>query len=89
MQPPLRSCNPLLEPVTLPDLRLDQDDPSGLDKQNAQVAIALFGYLAEDRAVSGRDLPRHQSEPGAKIPSVGEHCAADDRGAEDLWELGP
>jgi hypothetical protein len=28
MQSPLRSCNPLLEPVTLPDLRLDQDDPS-------------------------------------------------------------
>jgi hypothetical protein len=33
-----------------------------------KVAIALFGYLAEDRAVSSRDLPRHQSEPGAKIP---------------------
>jgi hypothetical protein len=30
----------------------DQDDPGGLDKQNTQVAIALFGYLAEDRAVS-------------------------------------
>src|SRR5215470_20198682 len=66
MQPPLRSCNPLLEPITLPDLRLDQDDPSGLDKQNAQVAIALFGYLTEDRAVSSRDLPRHQSEQAPK-----------------------
>jgi hypothetical protein len=52
MQSPLRSCNPWLEPVTLPDLRLDQDDPDGMAKQNAQVAIALFGYLAEDRAVS-------------------------------------
>jgi hypothetical protein len=52
MQSPLRGCNPLLEPVTLPRLRLDQDHPSGLDKQNAQVAIALFGDLAEDRAAS-------------------------------------
>ena len=41
MQSPLRGCNPLLEPVTLPRLRLDQDDPSRLDKQNAQVAIDL------------------------------------------------
>ena len=56
MKSPLRSRNPLLEPVTLPDLRLDQYDPSRLDKQNAPVAIALFGDLAEDGAVSGRDL---------------------------------
>ena len=45
MQSPLRSCNPLLEPVTLPDLRLDQDDPGGLDKQNAQVAPGQFSVM--------------------------------------------
>jgi hypothetical protein len=56
----------------LTSLRLDHHDPSGLDEQNAQVTIALFGCLAEDRAVSSRNLPKHQSEPDAEVSSVGE-----------------
>jgi hypothetical protein len=33
--------------VTLPALRLDQHDPGRLHEQDAQVAIAALGYLAE------------------------------------------
>jgi hypothetical protein len=39
----------------------------------------LFGYVAEDRAASCRDLPRHQSEPGAEVyaaPLEGWHHPA-------------
>ena len=48
------ALDPGLEPVALPDLRLDQHDPRGLHEQNPQVTIATPGYLAEDGAVAGR-----------------------------------
>jgi hypothetical protein len=59
-----------------------------LYEQDAQVTIAALGYLAEDGAVSGRDLPRHQPEPGSEIAALGEHFAIADRrhhGARDDW----
>src|SRR5215831_9760564 len=62
----LGGFDPGFEPVALPALRPDQHHPGRLHEQDAQVAIAALGYLAEDGAVSGRDLPRHQSEPGGE-----------------------
>src|SRR5215470_4787227 len=56
VQPPLGRFDPGFEPVALPVLRSDQDDPGGLNEQGAQVAIAALRYLAKDRAVSRREL---------------------------------
>ena len=56
VQPPLGRLEPGLEPVTLPALRLDQYSPRRLDEQDPQIAIAALRYLAEDRAIPGRDL---------------------------------
>src|SRR2546430_17243633 len=75
MQPPLGRFDPRFEPVAFPTLRLHQHDPGCLDEQDAQVAIAPFRYLAEDRAVSGRDLLGNQSEPGAEVAALCEHSA--------------
>src|SRR5258706_9615878 len=79
------------EPVAFPALRSDQHHPGCLHEQDAQVTIAALGYLAEDGAVSGRDLPRHQPEPGSEIAALGEHFAIADRrhhGARDDWPDG-
>src|SRR5260221_9182147 len=46
-----------LEAVALRAVGLDQHNPCRLDEQDTQVAIAALGYLAEDGAVAGRDLP--------------------------------
>jgi glucose dehydrogenase len=80
MQPPLGSCNPLLEAVTLPDLRLDQDDPSGLDKQNAQVANMFRSILLATQvsvavplgavAQTADDLKNDDKTPG-DVPTYG------------------
>ena len=56
MQPLLGCLEPRLEAVPIPALRLDQHNPGGLNEQNAQVAIAALGYLAEYGAVSSREL---------------------------------
>jgi hypothetical protein len=56
MKPLPGRLDPGLEPVALPDLRLDQHDPRRLHEQNAQIAIASPLYLAEDGTVAGRDL---------------------------------
>src|SRR5262245_2609166 len=88
MQPLLGGFDPGFKPVALPALRPDQHHPGGLYEQDAQVTIAALRYLAEDGAVSGRDLPRHQPEPGGEIAALGEHFAIADRrhhGARDDW----
>src|ERR1700758_1272531 len=63
----LGGFDPGFEAIALPTLDPDQHDPRGLHEQRAQVAIAAPGYLAEDRAVAGRYLLRHQSKPGAEV----------------------
>src|SRR5262252_4497278 len=80
VQPRLRGFDPRLEPVALPALWPDQYHPGRLHEQDAQVAIAALGYLAEDGAVCGRYLSRHQSEPGGEVAAFGEHIAGADRG---------
>jgi hypothetical protein len=37
------------------------------------------GPSTEDGAVSGRDLPGHQSKPGGEVAALGEHIAGADR----------
>src|SRR5690349_5746566 len=60
VQPLLGRLEPGFETMAFPDLRFDQHDPCCLHEQNAQVAIAALRYLAQDRAVSGRHLPRDE-----------------------------
>jgi hypothetical protein len=44
---PLLGCpDPTLAAVTLPALRLDENDAGCLREQNVQVAIVAVGYLA-------------------------------------------
>src|SRR5262249_39725348 len=66
------------EPVALPALRLDQDDPGGLDEERAQVAIAALGYLAKNRAIPCRDLFRDQPQPSGKIAALLERIPGAD-----------
>src|ERR1700681_4068154 len=80
VQPPLGGFDPRFEPVTFPVLYPDQHNPCRLHKQNAQVAIAAPGDLADDRAVSRLDLLVHQSEPGAEVAAFGEYVSSADRG---------
>ena len=49
------------EPIALPDLRLDQHNPSHMHEQNPQVTIAVLGYLAAEVANSGLPLLIGQS----------------------------
>src|SRR5215469_14855901 len=88
MQSLLGGFDPGLEAVAFPTPRPDQHYPGRLHKQDAQVAIAALRYLAEDGAVSGRDLFRHQSKPGGKVAALGEHIAGADcrhHSARDDW----
>src|SRR6266404_1340708 len=58
---------------------LDQHDPGGLNEQTAQIAIAALRYAAEDRAVAGRQLFRHEPEPCAEVAAFRERIAGADR----------
>ena len=71
MQPLLGGLDPRLEPVALPSVRFHfhKNDPCCLHEQDTQVAIAALRYLAEDRAVPGRDLPR-AAVSGARPPML-------------------
>src|SRR5258707_10926248 len=80
MQPLPGRLDPGLEPVAIPDLRLDQHAPRRLHEQNPQVAIATPGYLAENGAVAGRNLFGNEPQPGGKVATLGEHIACADRG---------
>ena len=53
MEPLLGGLDPGLEPVPLPALWSDEDDPRRLHEEDPQIAVATFGYLAQDRAVAG------------------------------------
>ena len=75
VQPFPGGFDPGLKPVALPALGFDQHDPCGLNEQNPQVAIATFGYLTEDSAVSGRDLLWNEPQPGGKVAAFGEHIS--------------
>ena len=66
--------------MALPALGFDQHDPGRLHEQDAQVAIAALGYLAQDGAVPGRCLLGNEAESGAEVTSLREHFAAADRG---------
>src|ERR1700704_3916645 len=83
----LCGLDPRLEPVPLPALRLDENDPRCLHEQHAQIAISPLRYLAQDRAISRRDLLRHQPEPSREVAPLREHVAradcGDDRARDD------
>src|SRR5262249_57094449 len=78
VQAPLGRLDPGFEPVALPVLRSDQDDPGGLNEEDAQVAIAALGYLAKDRAVSRRELFGDKTQPGCEVAAVGECISGTD-----------
>src|SRR4029077_18432918 len=79
VQPPLGRLDPGFEPVALPVLRSDQYDPGGLNEQDPQVAIAAFGDLAEDRAVSRRELFGDKTQPSGEVAAFGERIPGADR----------
>src|SRR5262249_33462468 len=81
VQPLSCGLDPRLEPIALPMLRpdLDQHDPGSLNEQTAQIAIAAPRYAAEDRAVAGRYLLRHQPEPGTEVAALRKRIAGADR----------
>src|ERR1700722_2292274 len=66
--------------MPLPALRLNQHDPCCLHEQNAQVAITSLRYLAEDGAVTSRDLLRHETQPGGEVTAFGERISIAYRG---------
>src|SRR6185295_12234959 len=51
----------------------------GLHEQHAQVAIAAFGYLAQDRAIPRRELPRDQPKPSCEVAALVERIPGADR----------
>src|SRR5215469_4763434 len=78
VQPPLGRLDPGFEPVALPVLRPDQDNPGGLNEEGAQVAIAALRYLAKDRAVSRRELFGDKTQPGGEVAALGERISGTD-----------
>jgi len=82
VQPFLGGFDPRLEAMAFPGRRLHQHDLSRLHEQDAQIAIALLRYLAEDRAISSRHLPGHQPEPCAEVAPFENGRAIADRGRQ-------
>src|SRR5258706_11670248 len=89
MQPLPGRLGPGLEPMALPELRLDQPDPRRLHEQNPQIAIATPGYLAEDGTVAGRYLLGNEPQPGGKVATLGEHIPGADRGHHRAGDYRP
>src|SRR5215831_794199 len=87
------SCglDPRLQPIAVPMLwpDLDQHDPGRLNEQTAQIAIAAPGDAAEDRAVAGRYLFRHQPEPGTEVAALREGIAGAVAATIALEMIGP
>src|SRR5215831_631546 len=79
VRPPLGRLDPGFEPVALPVLRPDQDNPGGLNEQDAEVAIATLRYLAKDRAASRRELFGDKTQPGGEVAALGERISGADR----------
>jgi hypothetical protein len=74
--------DPGFESVPVPVLGSDQHDPSRLREQSPQIAVTAPRDRSQDRAISGRDLLGHQSEPGAEVATLGEY-----RTVADRWHL--
>src|SRR5215470_6389275 len=72
--------DPGLEAMALPSSGPEQHDACSLDEERAQVLIRSFGNLAEDGAIAGGDLLRHEAEPGAEVASLGEGVTGSDGG---------
>src|SRR6516162_10015003 len=89
MQPLFGRFDPTLKPMTFPALWLDQHHPGSLHEQNAQIAIAALGYLAEDDAVSSRELFGHQTQPGGEVATFRERLASTDRGYHSAGDERP
>jgi|SRR5215467_5468841 len=70
--------DPGLEAMALPSVRPQQDDAGSLDEQGAQVLVASFGDLAQDGAIAGGDLLRHEAKPGAEVAPLGEGITGSD-----------
>ena len=66
-----------------------QHDVSRLHEQRPQVLVAAPGDLAQDRAVAGRLLLRHQPEPGAEVPPLLEPSTRADRRHHGDEMIGP
>jgi hypothetical protein len=47
----------------------------------AAIAIAALGYLAEDGAVSSRELFGHQTQPGGEVATFRERLASINEGS--------
>ena len=76
--------------MALPALRFDQHDPCRLYEQDRQIAIAPPGDLAEDRAVSRRDLFGNEPQPCGEVAAFGERIealAGEDVGCERLMSV--
>jgi hypothetical protein len=65
--------DPGLQPMAFPALRPDQHNPRRLNEEDAQITIAAFGYLAEDRTAAGGDLFGHKPQPCGEVATFGEH----------------
>ncbi len=57
---------PGFEPVTFPAHRLDENDPGRLHERDPQIAISPLRDLAQDGAISCRDLLWHEPSQAAK-----------------------
>jgi len=65
-----------------------QDDVGCLHEQRTQVFVATLGDLAQDRAIPGRLLLRHEAEPGTEVASLlktGAIANRRDDGTRDDW----
>ena len=82
MQSLLRRFDPRLEAIAVPMFWPDPDqhDPSRLDEQGAQIAIAAFRYLAKDGAITGRGLFRDKAQPSSEVAAFRERIAGADCG---------
>src|SRR5262249_62127033 len=75
--------------MALPALGRDQHDPRCLDEQAPYVAIATLRYLAEDRAIPGRDLLRDEPEPSGEVAAFAEPIALADSSHHRAGDDGP
>src|SRR5262245_41317496 len=89
VQPLLGRLEPGLEAVALPALGLDQHNPRRLDEQDSQIAIATLGYLPEDGAISGRDLPGDEAQPSGEVAAFAEPIPIADGRHDRAGDDGP
>src|SRR5262245_17499533 len=91
MQSLLRRFDPRLEAIAVPMFWPDPDqhDPSRLDEQGAQIAIAAFRYLAKDGAITGRGLFRDKAQPSSEVAAFRERIAGADCGHHRAGDDGP